>query len=244
MSAPQQETLHKLTTNQIRDRLTGLTPDQRFDLIKIQDNSGGTALHYAHPEEIAELLDGLTPDQRVELAKISDSDGYTTLCNASPEEITALLDGLTPDQRFDLIKIQDISGCNVLDISEPENITALLEGLSEDDCLKIVPAALKKTTGPDHAIALTSKFNTPAKMGQALFTEAGEYRLDLSEPEEDANIFLEIIRDIPDSRGKEELKEKFFAAAQKEVYRQAQSRVGYIQKSLNLPPAPNPGQRS
>lgn len=121
----------------IQKNLAQVQPDQKFDLLKITDDSLYTAVHAAaslgRANVLELLLKNLMPNQRFEIIKMREKDGQTALhlaasAKSAPDKgfkpavaVEELLKGLTPAQQDELIKMKDNAGETALDIARGYN---------------------------------------------------------------------------------------------------------------------------
>lgn len=133
----QQSLVAPLST--IQSIVAKVTPQEKFSLLKITDNSLYTALHaaasLARADIVAFLLQNLTPNERFEIITMREQDGQTALhlaasAKSAPNKgfkpavvVEELLVGLTPAQKNELINMRDMSGSTALDISQGFNKT-------------------------------------------------------------------------------------------------------------------------
>lgn len=126
----------------IKNILVTVEPNQKFDLVGMQDDTLYTAVHQAaslgRADVLKMLLEGLNRDQRFAIVKLRERDGQTALYLAAAaksaptkgfkpmEAIKELLDGLTLDQQIELINTPDNDGITPLDIAQSSNNKAIV----------------------------------------------------------------------------------------------------------------------
>ena len=126
----------------IMHMLVGLTPDQRYDVVKIQSRDGRTALHFAsawsRSSLITSLLSNLSEKQKYNLLKLQNKDGGTALHKAVSqtrvEIVQAILTSVSSQLLIQLLSIRNKKGQTVTDI-KPELQDELAMLISEGKAL-------------------------------------------------------------------------------------------------------------
>ena len=101
--------------------LEGFTADEKYDVLKIQDSIGSSALHFAagngYSSIITYLLTDLSQQQKCNLLQLQDNDGNTPLhyaaSNQKSEAVQAILTSLSPQQQIQLLDIKNNEGQTV-----------------------------------------------------------------------------------------------------------------------------------
>ena len=104
--------------------LDNLSCDQKYDVVKIQENTKRTALHYAavygYTSIINYLLSDLSQQQKYDLLKIQDVYGNTALhraaSNKKVEAVQAIISSVSLPLLIQLLNIKNKEGQTVTDI--------------------------------------------------------------------------------------------------------------------------------
>ena len=99
----------------IKEMLNDLEIEQKYDIVKRQDEDDETALHKAASKGssliICYLMDGFTPKQKYELLKLQDKSGDTALHEAALRENTevveTILSAVTYEKQTKLMNIEN-----------------------------------------------------------------------------------------------------------------------------------------
>ena len=136
-------------TEAMRFFLRLLSPQESYELLRIQSTFGSTALHFSvmseHIDTMKCILDSI-PTRRYELLQIQGSVGNTVLHSAAESDhtkiIKVMLEQLSKEERYKLIKIQAGSSWTAVHLAASygytETIKCILKSLPPQRRLQIL----------------------------------------------------------------------------------------------------------